>query len=51
MVKRSSAIHVFDFREPSAGIEFCDPGIRQFSELPAWFDANEDCLRDKHVYM
>ncbi|GAQ88930.1 hypothetical protein KFL_004700120 [Klebsormidium nitens] len=33
------------------GVEFCDPRIRQFSDLPAWLDANEDRLLNKHVYM
>ena len=27
------------------------PNIRQFSELPAWIDANQEQLRNKRIYM
>lgn len=36
---------------PPTGVDFYDPSLRQYSELPAWLDANEDALRNKRVLM
>ncbi|KAK6288527.1 hypothetical protein POUND7_000068 [Theobroma cacao] len=37
------------FHSPS--VETLDPGIRQYSDLPAWIDNNSEQLRGKHVLM
>ncbi|GBG67866.1 hypothetical protein CBR_g985 [Chara braunii] len=36
---------------PPPGVQFVDPQIRQFSDLPTWLDANEESLRGRRVMM
>eukprot|EP00897_Mesotaenium_endlicherianum_P005108 jgi/Mesen1/4625/ME000237S03664 len=37
--------------EPEAGVTVLAPGVRQFSDLPAWLDAHAESLRGRRVLM
>eukprot|EP00250_Pteridium_aquilinum_P005490 c15574_g1_i1 orf=75-2147(+) len=36
---------------PPEGVDFLDPQIRQYSDLPRWIDSNSEKLRNKNILM